>query len=302
MFGNNRDYSGFGNGRGYDNEAENRKVQERVFELANGMVEAYQSSSSAEEVAQTYESLIREAGFQVLGRGQNRIAFRVEGSAWVYKVPFREVGFRDNAIERYSSSVVSSDATAFKALGAHMPMVSNFSLGNGYQNFMICAEYIKNLESKSGEFLNDTRDAAIYAAVEHYKEVSAFLGAAQTQAAMEMYRKPLKAKFRAPNMIEFDVRGASPYVDTYELRIKVGHPKSLYSIDEPHYIMMHKLGIYDVQELLWNSELKGLDGLSNGYDNIALRIDDWQNASQNRAEYIKELESDIVLMEGISSY
>ena len=33
--------------------------------------------------------------------------------------------------------------------------------------------------------------------------------------------------------------------------------------------------------------LKGLDGLSNGYDNIALRIDDWQNASQNRAEYIK---------------
>lgn len=132
--------------------------------------------------------------------------------------------------------------------------------------------------------------------------MSAFLGAAQTQAAMEMYRKPLKAKFRAPNMIEFDVRGASPYVDTYELRIKVGHPKNLYSIDEPHYIMMHKLGVYDVQELLWNSELKGLDGLSNGYDNIALRIDDWQNASQNRAEYIKELESDIVLMEGISSY
>ena len=88
MFGNNNNY-GFGNNRGYDNEAENRKVQERVFELANGMVEAYQSSSSAEEVAQTYESLIREAGFQVLGRGQNRIAFRVEGSAWVYKVPFR---------------------------------------------------------------------------------------------------------------------------------------------------------------------------------------------------------------------
>ena len=65
---------------------------------------------------------------------------------------------------------------------------------------------------------------------------------------------------------------------------------------------MQRLGIYDVQELLWNSELKGLDGLSNGYDNIALRIDDWQNASQNRAEYIKELEADIVLMEGITTY
>ena len=132
--------------------------------------------------------------------------------------------------------------------------------------------------------------------------MSALVGVAQVQAAYDMYRKPIKAKFRAPNMIEFDVRGASPYVDAYELRLKVGHPKNLMSIDEPHYIMMQRLGIYDVQELLWNSELKGLDGLSNGYDNISLKIDDWQNAAQNRIEYIKELEADIVLMEGISTY
>ena len=132
--------------------------------------------------------------------------------------------------------------------------------------------------------------------------MSAFVGVARMQAAQEMYRKPLKAKFRAPNMIEFDVRGASPYVDTYELRLKVGHPKNLLSIDEPHYIMMYKLGVFDIQELLWNSELKGLDGLSNGYDNIALKIDDWASASERRAEYIKELESDIVLLEGISTY
>ena len=166
----------FGDFRGYDNQGENKKVQERVKELAGAMVEAYQSSSSAEDVARRYEELIREAGFQLLGRGQNRVAFRVEGSDWVYKVPFREVGFRDNAIERYCSSIVSNSPQAYKALAAHMPMVSNFSLGKGYENFMICVEYVKNLVSKNGGvFLKDDRDAAIYAAVEHYREVSAIL-------------------------------------------------------------------------------------------------------------------------------
>lgn len=160
----------------YDNQGDNRKVQERIKELANQMIEAYQSSSSAEEVARNYEDLIREAGFQVLGRGQNRVAFRIEGSEWVYKVPFREVGFRDNAIERYCSSIVSGNPQAYKALASHMPMVSNFSLGRGYENFMINSEYIKNLVSKDGGvFLRDNRDAAIYAAVEHYKEVSMIL-------------------------------------------------------------------------------------------------------------------------------
>ena len=166
----------FGDFRGYDNQGENKKVQERVKELAGAMVEAYQSSSSAEDVARRYEELIREAGFQLLGRGQNRVAFRVEGSDWVYKVPFREVGFRDNAIERYCSSLVSNTPQAYKELAAHMPMVSNFSLGKGYENFMICSEYVKNLVSKNGGvFLKDDRDAAIFAAVEHYREVSAIL-------------------------------------------------------------------------------------------------------------------------------
>lgn len=166
----------FGDFRGYDNQGENKKVQERVKELAGAMVEAYQSSSSAENVARRYEELIREAGFQLLGRGQNRVAFRVEGSDWVYKAPFREVGFRDNAIERYCSSLVSNTPQAYKSLAQHMPMVSNFSLGKGYENFMICSEYVKNLVSKNGGvFLKDDRDAAIYAAVEHFREVSAIL-------------------------------------------------------------------------------------------------------------------------------
>lgn len=129
-----------------------------------------------------------------------------------------------------------------------------------------------------------------------------YIGMAQTQASYEMYRKPIKAKFRSPNIIEFDLRGMSPVETNWELRLKVGHPVSLFSVDEPHYLIFQNLAVFDIQEFLWNSELKGLDGLTNGYDNISLKIDDWANASERRAEYIEKLEADVVLMEGITTY
>lgn len=132
--------------------------------------------------------------------------------------------------------------------------------------------------------------------------LSSMLGIAQTHLSMEMYRKPIKARFKSPNIIEFDPRGMSPFVTDFELRLKVGHSMNLYTIDQAHYYMFEKLATFDIQELLWNAELKGLDGLSNGYDNISLKIDDWADASKNRDEYIEKLEADIVIMDGISSY
>lgn len=132
--------------------------------------------------------------------------------------------------------------------------------------------------------------------------MSSFLGIAQVGMSMEYYRKPIKARFRSPNVIEFDPRGMSPFTTDFELRLKVGHAKNLMTIDEAHYYIFKNLAIFDIQEFLWNTELKGLDGLSNGYDNISLKIDDWAEASNRRNEYIKELEADIVLMEGISTY
>ena len=132
--------------------------------------------------------------------------------------------------------------------------------------------------------------------------MSQMVGIAQVGQAMEFYRKPLKARFKSPNIIEFDPRGMHTDGVDFELRIKVGHARNLSTIDEPHYYIFKKLAIYDIKEFLWNTELKGLDGLSNGYDNISLKIDDWAEAANQRDEYIKELEQDIVLLEGITVY
>lgn len=138
--------------------------------------------------------------------------------------------------------------------------------------------------------------------VYYQQGMSQMMGIAQVGQAMEFYRKPLKARFRSPNIIEFDPRGMQVENVDFELRLKVGHARNLLTIDEPHYYIFKKLCIFDIKELLWNTELKGLDGLSNGYDNISLKIDDWADAPAQRDEFIKDLEQDIVLLEGITTY
>ena len=87
-----------------------------------------------------------------------------EGSSWVYKVPFREVGIRDNKIERYISSTVTTNSKVYNDIGKYIPIVSNFSLPDGWEDFMICAEYIGNLRADmlkhtDGTFLSAKEEA-----------------------------------------------------------------------------------------------------------------------------------------------
>lgn len=155
---------------------DNDEVQERVVELAQELAEVFVSESAPDEVAERFKRLIMGAGFKYLGRGQNRIAFMAEGSSWVYKVPFREVGIRDNKIERYISSVVTTNTEVYNDIGKHIPIVSNFALPDGWKDFMICAEYIGNLRADmlkhtDGTFLN-VKEESIAVCVENYEYMS----------------------------------------------------------------------------------------------------------------------------------
>ena len=155
---------------------DNDEVQERVVELAQELAEVFVSESAPDEVAERFKRLIMGAGFKYLGRGQNRIAFMAEGSSWVYKVPFREVGIRDNKIERYISSVVTTNTEVYNDIGKHIPIVSNFALPDGWKDFMICAEYIGNLRADmlkhtDGTFLN-VKEESIAVCVENFEYMS----------------------------------------------------------------------------------------------------------------------------------
>ena len=155
---------------------DNDEVQERVVELAQELAEVFVSESAPDEVAERFKRLIMGAGFKYLGRGQNRIAFMAEGSSWVYKVPFREVGIRDNKIERFISSYVTTNPEIYNDIGKHIPVVSNFALPDGWKDFMICAEYIGNLRADmlkhtDGTFLN-VKEESIAVCVENYEYMS----------------------------------------------------------------------------------------------------------------------------------
>nr|DAS02058.1 MAG TPA: hypothetical protein [Caudoviricetes sp.] len=171
--------SAFGGGSlfGHQNRmGDNDEVQEKVIELAQELADVFLGEYAPDEVADRYRRLIVNAGFKYLGRGQNRIAFMAEGSSWVYKVPFREVGIRDNKIERYISSTVTTNSKVYNDIGKYIPIVSNFSLPDGWEDFMICAEYIGNLRADmlkhtDGTFLS-AKEEAIAVCVENYEYIS----------------------------------------------------------------------------------------------------------------------------------
>lgn len=164
---------GLGSSR-VDRTGDNEAVLERVTEVCEQLFDLYRSTLAPDTIAEKYEEAINLGGFQFLGRGQNRVAFRNDGSGFVYKVPFREVGLRDNAIEREVASLIATNEQCYKDLAAHAPMVTDFSLGDGYENFCICAEFIENLVSNDMS-VGTQEETSIYATVEHYEVLSELL-------------------------------------------------------------------------------------------------------------------------------
>lgn len=128
------------------------------------------------------------------------------------------------------------------------------------------------------------------------------IGLANAKANMDLWRRPIKCHFIAPNLLKFSLEGMNPECTYFELTVKAGHPKSLWTINPSIYHVFLELAKFDIMEFLWNSELKGLEGLSNGYDNISLKIDDWAQAAERRREYIERISDDILVMEGMHQY
>lgn len=132
--------------------------------------------------------------------------------------------------------------------------------------------------------------------------MNSLVSIANARANIDLYRRPIKCRFTPPNLLQFNPDGLNPLSCNFELTIKTGHPKSMWTIPPSLYHVVLELAKLDIMEYLWNSELKGLEGLSNGYDNISLKIDDWANASERRKEYLDRLSEDIIPLEGIHPY
>lgn len=145
------------------------EIVEKVGELCGELFDSYKSNKSPEKIQAEMKQIITNHGFEFLGRGQNRIGFRYPNSEFMYKFPYREIGLQDNAAERYISSVITSDAEAYKELSNHFALVTDFVLDDGYENLCICMEFVPNLEI-DGSSIGTPEDKSIKAIVTYGEE------------------------------------------------------------------------------------------------------------------------------------
>lgn len=162
--------------RDYEREYDSQEVINEITGVCERLFNVYNTKGSPEKICDKMIDLLQDMpNITFLGRGQNRVAFMHSNGNMVYKFPYREIGFQDNALERYISSVVTSNAEAYDALEDHMAFVSDFNLGAGYEDLCISMEYLDDLgaddsigtpESKAIDYIVDHPNDYIEAAKE----------------------------------------------------------------------------------------------------------------------------------------
>jgi hypothetical protein len=74
---------------------------------------------------------------------------------------------------------------------------------------------------------------------------------------------------------------------SYRLEIALTHSSSLSTIPAGAFTNLFELSMYDIEEFLYN-KLKRITELDVGVGNIQLRIDNWENAAQNKRELLEK--------------
>lgn len=122
---------------------------EKIMAIVEGLVKIYRSADSPLVISQKMVEFIEKNGGEVLGTGQNRIGFTVNNYETVFKVAYREIGMRDNVIERYNWSLISSSATVFNAMSPYCPEITNFALEGDLFPFMLEMEFVDDLSTNT---------------------------------------------------------------------------------------------------------------------------------------------------------
>lgn len=155
---------------GFNKNEYNEEIKmEKLSRLAEQLVGAYVSKLSPDELQRKMTNIIKDNGLIFLGRGQNRLAFMFDGDEYCYKVPYREIGFRDNFLERNISALITSSADVYNKLGDHFALVTDFRISDDEDmcNFMICQEFIPNVEGTVSSIGMTTEEKAIYGIAEN---------------------------------------------------------------------------------------------------------------------------------------
>lgn len=97
---------------------------------------------------------------------------------------------------------------------------------------------------------------------------------------------PIVPRFQPPNKVYFDEPIRQYYKD-YSILLAVTHNKSLASIPPAYEDEFFKLALIDIKIFLYNN-LKQFDQIDTTFGQISLKIDDWNNADDDRANLISK--------------
>lgn len=117
---------------------------------------------------------------------------------------------------------------------------------------------------------------------------AASIKAYEVQSNMEASRTSLSCRFIAPYSVKFNDRYIKYDQTEFDLELVTSHSDNLATIPENITHYFEALAKLDIKRILWNQELKHINGIETTFSKVDLKIDDWNDAEAKRDELIEK--------------
>lgn len=116
---------------------------------------------------------------------------------------------------------------------------------------------------------------------------AAAIKAYEVQSNMEASRSSLSCRFIAPYSVKFNDRYIKYDQTEFDLELTTSHADNLSTIPENIMHYFETLAKLDIKRVLWNQELKHINGIETTFSKVDLKIDDWNDAEAKREELLE---------------
>lgn len=97
--------------------------------------------------------------------------------------------------------------------------------------------------------------------------------------------------FVEPDILQFYEHDMTYEDSLYDITVFTSHSNNLSTIQDNLANSFSKLALLDLKRILWDSELKYMNGVETTYIKVDLKIDDWAQAAAQRDELLRLWES-----------
>ena len=110
----------------------------------------------------------------------------------------------------------------------------------------------------------------------------------EVQTNVEACRTTLSCKLVPPYSVKFNDRYIKYNTAEFDLELVTTHANNLSTISDNVMSYFEALVKLDIKRILWNQELKHINGIETTFSKVDLKIDDWQEAEAKREELLEK--------------